>query len=425
MPTTITLLVPLFVAAAILLAGNGIQGTLVTLRGNLEGFTAAEIGLIGTAYFAGFGISCLFTPHLIRRVGYIRVFAALAALAAAGTLGLVLIFDPLLWMAIRFTTGFCFSGLFMVIESWLNASTPNAQRARVLSIYILVDLAAVTSTQFLLPAVGIDGFHIFALVAMFFCMSLVPVSLFDRASPKPPEAFSFDLGRIWTISPLACAGCVTIGLTNSAFRLVGPLYADGMGLDITGIAVFMSAGIIGGAVAQYPLGYLSDRLDRRVIVTVATTGAALAGLLLTYTDPGQPLLIYGGAFLFGAFALPLYSLSMAHANDRARPEDCVLVSAALLFFFSIGATIGPIIASLVIDWFGPPAFFAYTSAIHGLLIVTALIRMARQPGVPAKARASFTMLLRTSPVLVRLASGNGKPHAESGRTRQGSERRET
>lgn len=411
MVSTLTRLVPLLLAAAILLAGNGIQGTLVTLRASLEGFDAVTIGIIGAAYFAGFGLSCLLTPHLVRSVGHIRVFTALAALAAAGTLALILAITPLVWIAIRFTTGFCFSGLFMVIESWLNASTPNALRARVLSIYVLVDMLTVTSTQFLLPVFGIEGFQIFVLTAIFFCISLVPVALADRSSPAPPQGFSFNLAKVWEMSPLACTGCVTIGLTNSAFRLVGPLYGEQMGLSVAGVALFMSSGILGGAVSQLPLGYLSDRRDRRLIIMFATAGAALAGLLLTWAAPGQSYLIYAGTFLFGAFAMPLYSLSVAHANDRVAPEDFVLVSAALLFFFAIGSTTGPILASLIIDRFGASAFFAYTSAIHAALILAALVRIATTPPVPWRARARFSILLRTSPMLARMVPRNGRARA--------------
>ncbi|MDH3582526.1 MAG: MFS transporter, partial [Hyphomicrobiales bacterium] len=262
-------LLPLLLAAAILLAGNGLQGTLITLRANLEGFDPVLIGLLGTAYFAGFALSCLMTPHLIRSVGHIRVFSALAALAAAGTLALVLIIDPYVWMLIRFTTGYCFAGLFTVMESWLAAASKNADRGRVLSVYRLIDLLAVTGVQFLLPVFGTAGFELFAVIAIFFAMSLVPVSLADRSSPKPPEAFSFDLRTVWAISPMACSGVLSLGLTTSAFRLIGPLYAEGVGLSVAGVALFMSAGIVGGAVLQLPFGYLSDRFDRRWMVILA------------------------------------------------------------------------------------------------------------------------------------------------------------
>lgn len=411
-------LIPLLTAAGILLAGNGIQGTLITLRANVEGFDATLIGLIGTAYFAGFALSCLATPHLIRRVGHIRVFAALAAVASAATLMLVLIVDSTVWMAMRFATGFCFAGLFTVMESWLAASSTNTDRGRILSVYRLIDLTANAGAQFLLPAFGVLGFELFAIIAMLFAVSLVPISLGDRSSPKPPEAFSFDLRAVWRISPLACAGCLTLGLTNSAFRLIGPLYADAMGLDTAGVALFLSAGIVGGAALQFPLGYLSDRFDRRWMIIFATFGAMVAGLLLSNVEPGSQLLIYGGSFVFGAFALPLYSLSIAHANDQAEPGQYVLVAAGMIFFFAMGATFGPLIASFVLNNFGAPAFFTYTSTVHGALILVTFARMAIRPDVVDKGRASFSFLLHSSPVFVRMATrknGSGPGGAKRGK----------
>lgn len=402
--TGLSQLIPLLTAAGILLAGNGIQGTLITLRANAEGFDPALIGLIGTAYFAGFALSCFASPHLIRLVGHIRVFAALAAIASAATLALVLIVDPYVWIVIRFATGFCFSGLFTVMESWLAASSKNTDRARVLSVYRLIDMVSNAGAQFLLPTFGVLGFELFAIIAILFAVSLVPISLADRSSPKPPKVFKFDLGTVWRISPLACAGCVTLGMTNSAFRLIGPLYAEAMGLDVAGVALFMSAGIVGGAALQFPLGYLSDLLDRRWMIILATLGAMLAGLLLSTAEPGNQILIYAGSFMFGAFALPLYSLSIAHANDQAEPSQYLLVAAGLIFFFAMGATCGPFIASLVLDTLGAPAFFAYTSSVHGILILVTFIRMVIRPEVADEGRSSFAFLLNSSPVFIRMAT---------------------
>ncbi len=395
-------LVPLLVAAGILLAANGLQGTLIALRADAEHFPTSVIGLISAAYFVGVMAASWLAPYLIGAVGHIRVFAGLAAIAAAGTLALALIIDPIAWAVIRAMMGFCFSGLATVVESWLNARSENADRGRVLSIYRLVDLASVTSGQFLLPVFSISGFEIFAITAMLFCLSLVPICLMDRSRPKAPETAHFDLPAVWRISPLACLGCVTIGLTNSAFRLIGPLYAREIGLGVGGIALFVSAGIIGGAVLQFPFGYLSDRYGRRTSIIIATAGAMAAGLFMSLYARA-PEAVYAGAFMFGAFALPLYSLSAAHANDRAADDDYVMVAAGLSFFFSLGAIIGPLAASLVIEAFGAPAFFTYTSVIHGLLIVVTIYRMSRRSQVPREARTRFVPLLRTSPIFLRMA----------------------
>ena len=402
---------PLLLAAGILLAGNGLQGTLIALRSDVEGFSAALTGLMGTGYFLGFMLSSLIAPKMVRAVGHIRVFSALAAMASAATLGFVLWINPYGWIGLRFVSGFCFAGLFMTVESWLNQSIGNDARGRLLSVYRLVDLGFVTGGQLLLPVIGIEGFAIFAFTAIVLSLSAVPVSLADRTSPMPPKSARFNLAEVWKISPIACLGCITIGLTNSSFRLVGPLYASRLGFDTAAVAFFMAMGIVGGAVLQYPLGWLSDRYDRRWVLIGATTGAALAGQFLAHYAASGAVYAYGGAFAFGAFSLPLYSLSAAHANDRAGKEQYVMLAAGLMFFFSGGAALGPALAAWFLENRGTPAFFTYISAMHGLLIFLTLWRMSVKPKPAKTARGRFMALMRTSPVLLRMAraaSGNTK-----------------
>ncbi|MHA1523589.1 MAG: MFS transporter [Alphaproteobacteria bacterium] len=404
--TNMRALVPLFITASILLAGNGLQGTFIALRAIEEGFPASQIGLMGAAYFTGFLFACIWVPQLVRLVGHIRVFSALAAVVSAAALALMLLPDPYVWVVLRFASGFCFSGLFTVIESWLNQRTANDDRGRVLSIYRLVDLISVTGAQLLLPVFGTGGTIVFVVTAMAFSLSLVPISLADRSRPAPPESFRFDLKTVWRISPNACLGVFAIGMTNSAFRLIGPVYAREMGLDVGDVVLFLASGILGGAVLQYPLGWMSDRIDRRWPVVLSTSGAVVAGLFLSFSPISGNTALFAGAFVFGAFALPLYSLSLAHANDRADPSQMLLVSAGLLFIFSIGATIGPLVASVIIQRFGPPAFFIYTSTVHAALIVSSFVRMAQSPSAPSSQRSRFVSFLRTSPVIFRLANRN-------------------
>lgn len=390
-------------AAAILLGGNGLQSTLVALRANAEGFDTQLIGLMGAAYFCGFLSASFLAVKLIQAFGHIRVFAALAAIGAVSSLVLVLVPNPYYWVAIRCLTGFCFSGLLMVIESWLNESVSNTNRGQVMSIYRIIDMMAVTGAQFLLPVVGFVGFELFVIVAIMFCLSLLPVSLSNRSRPKMPDGFKFDFKAIWQISPLACLGTLTIGLTNSAFRMIGPIYATEIGFDTRGVVLFMTAGIIGGAVMQYPLGYLSDKLGRRKTVLIATLGAVLSGLFLSVFAGNSNSLIYVGSFMFGAFAMPLYSLSTAHANDRAQKGQFVVISAGLTFFFALGAVVGPYMASVVITQFGASAFFTYTSIVHGSLICVVLFRMVRTKSVPVNKRHRFSELLHAAPDIFRLS----------------------
>jgi len=396
-------IVPLLLAASILLGGNGVLGTLIALRGRLEGFDTDLVGLMGACYFVGFFVASFQGARLIQSIGHVRAFAALAAIGAVAPLVMAMVPNPWVWMVIRIVSGFCFAALLMVIESWINESSKNADRGRVLGIYRIVDLAAVTGTQFLIPFVGAAGYQIFSIVSLMYCLSLVPVALYTRTKPRAPENLKLELGTIWRISPLACLTTLAIGLTNSAFRLIGPIYGIEIGLDTESVVIFMTLGIIGGAVLQYPLGYMSDKLGRRKTVLFATIGAMLAAIFLSRQQIGSEIPVYVGIFIFGAFALPLYSLSAAHANDRAGMGQYVLVSAGLTFFFSLGAVIGPYTASLVIKYYGPAAFFVYTCIVHGSLGLLVVIRMRRRASVPAEQRSKFVTLLRTSPVFSRMA----------------------
>lgn len=404
-------LFPLLLAAGILLGGNGLFSTLIAVRGAQEGMTAAQIGWMGTTYFVGFLIGCMVAPALLRAVGHIRIFAALASLAASTTLLMILAIDPYLWMLDRLVIGVCFSGLFTTIESWLNSSVSNKQRGKVTGIYRVIDIMVVSGAQYLMPAFGTDGFVLFTIMALMISCSLIPVAIGDRSNPKPPAKVQFDISAIWLISPLACIGCIAIGMTNSAFRFVGPLYAQEIGLSLTSVATFISLGVIGGAVLQYPLGWLSDRYDRRWVLIWTTLAAVIAGLFITLVAGNNLLLIYLGVFAFGAFSLPLYSLAAAHANDRASGDQYVLLAAGLMFFYGLGATVGPPVSSLLVGWLGPSFLFAFTSATHGTLAVVTLWRMRVREAVPSEERSKFTHLLRTSPVMQRLARGkvkNGK-----------------
>ncbi|EYR80802.1 MULTISPECIES: MFS transporter [unclassified Shinella] len=410
--STIRPLIPLLVTAGILIGGNGLQGTFIALRASQEGFSTSVIGFVGAGYSIGFAIGCIYVTRVLRAIGHIRTFSAMAAIASASAIAMLLVVDPIFWFAMRLVAGICFASLFATVESWLNAAVTNANRARTLSIYRLVDLGSVTAAQYLIPGIGIGGFELFAIVAMSLSLSLVPISLADRSSPTVPEAIRFDVKKLWNISPLATVGCIVVGLTNAAFRNLGPIYAHDIGLTVTAIASFMSAGIVGGVVLQYPLGLYSDRLDRRLIILIATFGSALAALYLAIFAGGDELKNLVGIFVFGAFAMPLYSLCSAHANDHAGEGEHALVSAGMLFFWSCGAIIGPLFASVLLQFFGPQALFLYTAVVLVAFMAYTALRMSARPAVPAGARRSrFRNLLRTSFFFNKLADKdrNGEP----------------
>lgn len=398
-------LIPLLITAGILIGGNGLQGTFIALRGIEEGFSTSVIGMVGAGYFIGFVLGCVYITKIMRAIGHIRAFSALAAIASAASIMMVLVIDPISWFLMRLVQGVCFAGLFAVVESWLNARVTNETRARTLSVYRFVDLGSVTAAQYMIPLFGVSGIDLFAIIAMALSLSLVPISFADKSSPAPPKDVKFDLKVLWSVSPLATVGCIVIGLTNSSFRSLGPIYADGIGLSVTSIASFMSIGIFAGIVLQYPLGHYSDKLDRRVIILVSTIGALIASIYLAFLAGDGELANFIGIFAFGAFALPLYSLCSAHANDHAAPGQHALVSAGTLFFWSIGAVVGPLIASFLMDAFGPQALFAYTIVVLTFFVAYTLARIRARDAVPTeKRRMRFRSLLRTSTFFSKLAT---------------------
>ncbi|PLK69387.1 MFS transporter [Rhizobium sp. TH135] len=398
-------LIPLLITAGILIGGNGLQGTFIALRGIEEDFSTSVIGMVGAGYFIGFVFGCVYITKIMRAIGHIRAFSALAAIASAASIMMVLVIDPISWFLMRLVQGVCFAGLFAVVESWLNARVTNATRARTLSVYRFVDLGSVTAAQYMIPLFGVSGIDLFAIIAMALSLSLVPISFADKSSPAPPKDVKFDIKVLWSVSPLATVGCIVIGLTNSSFRSLGPIYADGIGMSVTSIATFMSIGIFAGIVLQYPLGHYSDKLDRRVIILVSTIGALLASLYLAFLAGDGELANFIGIFAFGAFALPLYSLCSAHANDHAAPGQHALVSAGTLFFWSIGAVVGPLIASFLMDAFGPHALFAYTIVVLTFFVAYTLARIRARDAVPTeKRRMRFRSLLRTSAFFSKLAT---------------------
>ena len=399
-------LVALFASAGILIAGNTLLVTMIAIRSRAEGYGDAYIGLIGTLYFLGYLVGAIANPRLIQRAGHIRVFAAMAAIAATSVLVMLLFVDPWVWMVARVVTGFAYCGCLMSVESWINSTASNDNRGRILSTYRMVDLGANTLGQFLLPVIGVQGFQIFVIIGMFFALALIPVSLSTAGNPAIPPRARVKTGLVWTVSPVAAATCLTIGLTNGAFRTVGPVYAQSVGLGVEDIALFISLWIIGGAVFQFPLGIASDRFDRRRVMVAASIGAGVASLFISQATESWMILV--GAFVFGGFGLPLYSLASAHANDHAKSGQHVDLAAGLFVFFTSGAVIGPLLASLIIAQLGPGWFFVYTAILHFALIGFVLFRMLKRAPVPRELRRPAVWLLRNSPMFNRMVAQGGR-----------------
>ena len=392
----------LLLGTAILVAGSGLLNIFLPVRAEIEGFSTFEIGALGAVYFAGFILGCLSGPHLIRRVGHIRTFAVLSGAGAATVLALVFVIDPIAWAVLRLVIGFVISGLYTVIESWLNDRVRSAHRGTVMSIYTVIGLGMLMVGQFLLTLQEPSGFEHFVFVAMLFALALVPVSLTTARNPRRPATVGLDIPGLWRLSPVGFVGCLSVGLVNGSFWSLGPVFAQRSGLDVDNVVYFIAGATLAGALAQWPLGRLSDRLDRRrVIVGVAVCAAASGALLGVWQDDSTMALI-ALSFVFGGSAMPLYGLSVAHANDFADRTRFVATAGGLLLLYGVGASLGPVIASGLMAYLGSGGLFLFTTCIHAGLAVFVILRTTVRPRPAAEDRADFVAVPRTSPTLYEL-----------------------
>jgi MFS family permease len=376
-------LASLILAAAILYAGNGLQSTLLSVRANLEEFPTTLIGALMSAYFAGFIVGCRVNPRFIKSVGHIRTFIALASIASAATLVHALFVNVFVWAVLRAVTGFCFAGLIMVIESWINERAENAIRGRVLALYRIVDMAATVGGNAMLSLASPKGFELFAVASIFVSLALVPVALTRAPAPKPIETARLNVPLLFRVSPLAAIGAPMIGLANAAFWAVGPIYPQMLGYPKDAIALFMSAVVIGAALMVFPLGALSDRFDRRYVMIGSALLGALSAMGLAEFGGKSVLylIVFGG--LFGAFVIPMFGLAAAHANDRADRAQALETNGGLLLLHSSGSIVGATMGGLAMATFGPPALFAYVASIYLAFAAFCLWRVTRRaPPIP-------------------------------------------
>jgi len=380
----------LLLATAILLVGNGMLGTLIPIRAGIEGFLPSTIGVIGSVYFAGFLCGCVATPYLVRRAGHIRSFATFCGMAAAAPLIHALSSDPILWSCMRVLTGFCFAGLYMVIESWLNERSTNETRGRLFSAYLIVNFSALTLGQFLLNAADPAGFVLFAICSILTSVALVPVAMTTSVQPLPIQSTRIDIRALYRLSPVGLVGSFAVGLANAPFWTLAPLYASESGMDTGGVAIFMSAGILGGALAQWPIGRISDRMDRRRIIVALSLGAMLGELALVLAgSSGSTTALLAAGFFFGISGLTLYSVVVAHMNDHGQSESFVSISGGLLIVYSVGSIIGPTAASLSVPAFGMSSIFVFTAIVHLVYATFTIFRIATTPALPEEQRADF------------------------------------
>ncbi|MGA0264488.1 MAG: MFS transporter [Lysobacterales bacterium] len=382
----------LLLGVAILLTGQGLQGVLLPVRATLESFSTVAIGVIGATYFLGFTAGCWMGPDLIRRAGHVRVFAAMTALASAAPLLHGLWINLWSWGLLRVISGFCFAVLYVVIESWLNERATNENRGQIFSAYILINMTVLAVGQQILLLDDPQELNLFALASVLVSLAAVPVLMSRAASPHAGEdSPGVDFPALYAISPAGMLGSLTSGLTNGAFWALAAVFAAAQSGDVSLSAWFMTAVVLGGAAGQFPLGWLSDRIDRRYVLASISVAAGAVGLLVHLIMPGLgklPLLVAGS--IWGALAFPVYSISAAHANDRATPETYIMMSSGLLLMYGLGAVIGPIVASAFMAWLSERALFLFAALAHLSLATYVVLRSLRRDPVKPSEHTDFS-----------------------------------
>ncbi len=379
----------LLLSVALLLLGSGLQGTLLGIRGAIEAFSPTFIGLIMTAYYVGFAAGCFWGARMIERVGHIRAFAAFASLASAATIIFPVIVEPYSWLALRVLTGYCFAILYMAIESWLNDRIPNESRGRLLAVYMIVNLGSIAGAQQLLNLADPGGFVLFALSSVLVSLALVPVALTASPVPSPVPTDRMSLGELYTNSPLAVVGACAIGLANGAMWGLIPLASIQTGYNTADIATFMTVVVLGGVALQWPVGRLSDMLDRRHVIIMASAVMCAVSVALYFFASGDRNIALALASVLGGMNLVIYPLCAAHINDRISQEDVIQANAALLLVLGVGAAFGPLIGGIVMDGFGPLSLYLYMAGVAALFVLFALHRLRVSEPVPESEQVAF------------------------------------
>ncbi|KAJ02510.1 MFS transporter [Sulfitobacter mediterraneus] len=384
----------LFFSVILLQLSSGGTGPLDVLSGTVLGFSRQEIGMLGSAHFFGFFIGCWWAPRLMGSVGHSRAFAAFTATGAIGLMAHMVVIDAYAWAVMRVASGLCVAGCYTVIEAWLQSKVTNETRGRTMGIYRVVDMTGSLGAQMIIGILAPASYVSYNLLAMGCCAALLPLTLTKVKQPETPESPRLRPMLAVTRSPLAAAGVVVAALSSASFRMVGPIYGQEVGLSAGQIAWFLSAFVLGGALAQFPIGWLADKYDRRVVL-IWLSVAAMASCFITVMASGMGTFgIMLTAGLFGLTTFPIYSVAAAHAHDFASSEERVELSAALMFFFALGAIFAPYLASVLIENFGASALFLMISAGHAILVVFGLTRMRARP--TRKDRTRYVYAPRTS-----------------------------
>lgn len=366
-------------AMGVIALGNGLITTFVPVRLDAAGLPQDRVGIVVTAYAAGMLLGCLLAGRLVQGYGHIRAFTAFAAVGTISALLLAVRVDMPSWALLRIAGGFCTTGMFMTAQSWLNAVTLTAWRGRVMALFYVTYTMGLALGALTMNRVDIAGATALMLLAGLYAAAVVPVVLTRLAQPPPPERISVDLRRVYRVSPVGLAGAFVSGGLGMTMMGVGPMYGTAVGLDAAAIALVIAALQGGNLVIQWPLGALSDRIDRRAVILGAAAGVIAVSLALLGAGAGTLWLLAALFAVWGGLAESLYTVSTAHANDHTDPDDYVMVSSTILVVWATGATAGPALATLTIERFGPGGLWGFFALEAGLFAAFVAWRMTRRP----------------------------------------------
>jgi len=394
---------PLLLGMLFLMLGNGMQGTLLGIRGSIENFSTFEMSLVMSAYFVGFFGGSKMAPGMIRRVGHIRVFAALGSFISAILILFPSITEPWVWMVLRVAIGFCFSGVYVTAESWLNNAATNETRGKSLSIYLIVQMLGIIAAQGLLVLADPSGYNLFVISSVLVSISFAPILLSVKPTPAFATAKPMTLRQLYAVSPLGCVGMFLLGGIFSAQFGMGAVYASRIGLEISQISLFIATIYVGAVVLQYPIGFLSDRMDRRVLIMAVAVGGAISAYIgVLFGENFQVLLVVG--FMVGGLSNPLYSLLIAYTNDFLELDDMAAASGGMIFINGMGAIAGPLITGWLMDMTGNGGFWLVISALMAILAGYALYRMTQRAAIAVSETGAYVGVSPSaSPIAVEAA----------------------
>ena len=395
--------VALYTAVFILLTGVGLLGTFLSLRMSIEGFSDQVTGVVMSGYYVGTVLGGYFCHRVVCRVGHIRAFATFAAICTASVMAHGLFVSPVSWGGLRLLTGIAVTGLYMVVESWLNAGADRSNRGRIISVYMVVSFLGLGAGQFLLNAAEVNGPNLFLVTGILLALCLVPVSTTHSVQPLVPKTMNFNLVALSQKAPMGMFGCLTAGLINGALYTLGPVFGHRIGLTVPGISLFMGATVLSGLILQWPVGLLSDRFDRNIVMAGLALVVAAISLAIALLMWESFSLLLTLTIMYGGVAFTLYPVAVAHTHDFFPPDDIVAVSSALILSYGVGASLGPPAAAIMMYVLGPSGLYVFIALAGSLFGGTVAVYRRRRPErLEAEYPVSFVAMRTTSPAVAVL-----------------------